>query len=540
MSGSYRGIVAMQTEFDYIVIGSGSAGAVLANRLVKAGKQVLLLEAGPRDINPMIHMPGGTQEVIKSKTNNWYLDSEPQSELNNRHLMQHRGKMLGGSSNINGMVAIRGNAQCYDDWEALGNTGWGYKDVLNNFKSIENWCDTDNDYHSSKGELPITRTNYDNIIYDRFIEAGLDLGMPANDDFNGRTQDGVGRYHANVYKGQRVGTSRAFLNPLKDNANLTIETNILVEKIVVENGRATAVQASRKGKAFTFTARKEIVLSAGAFNSPQLLMLSGIGNKEKLEKLGIAVVKDLPGVGENLQDHLSFLFNYPCSLPVTMNGPANSLLQQALIGLNYLLFKKGPATHNMIEAGAFCYSRDDLNAPDIQLHVVPTLMYNLTDKVPKEDGISIRACNLTPKSRGFVDLYTANPKDKPRIDFQFLSNEADWPVLLHIFDLVEKLSKSKAWQGILGDETKGASQCKTDAEKIAFIRQFIETDYHPVGTCKMGQDAMAVVDASLKVHGIEGLRVADASIMPNIVRGNTNIPCMMIGDKAAELILSDA
>jgi choline dehydrogenase len=528
-----------QASFEYIVIGSGSAGGVTANRLVKAGKRVLLIEAGPSDSNPMIHMPGGTQEVIKSKALNWSLDSEAIPELNNRTMVQHRGKMLGGSSNINGMVAIRGNKECYDEWERMGNKGWGYSDVLKNFKAIET-SDINDEYHGQNGEVPIYRTSYDNIIYDRFIEAGLDIGLPKNEDFNGKTQDGVGRYHANVANGQRYGSSRAFISPIKKQPNFSIETNMLVEKIVIDNGRAVAVKASRKGKQFTFNASKEIVVCAGAFNSPQILMLSGIGDENRLKALSIPVVKHLPGVGKNLQDHLSFLFNYECSEPISMNGPANSLIGQAKIGLDYFLFKKGPATHNMIEAGAFCYSKEGLPAPDIQLHVVPTLMFNLVDKVPKQHGISIRACNLTPLSVGEVDLYSNDPKQQVKIDFQFLSDQRDLPVLLATFDLVEKLSKSPKWQGILSDEVKGASSCKTDEEKIAFIREYIETDYHPVGTCKMGHDDMAVVDDKLKVHGIEGLRVADASIMPKIVRGNTNIPCMMIGDKAAELMLADA
>jgi choline dehydrogenase len=527
--------------FDYIVVGAGSAGGVVANRLAKSGKyKVLLLEAGPADKNPMIHMPGGTAEVIKSKKLNWYLDSEPQTELNNRRLMQHRGKMIGGSSNINGMVAIRGNRECYDHWASLGNEGWAYDEVLNNFKSIENWCDTDNEYHSSKGELPIMKTLGDSILFDRFIDAGKELGLPVNDDFNGKNQEGVGRYHANVYKGQRWGTGRAFLDPIKHLANFTVEAGVLVEKVLFEGTKAVGIAASRKGKPLKYKANKEIVLCGGAFNSPQLLLLSGVGSKTKLDKLGIPVVKDLPGVGENLQDHLSLLMNYGCSLPITMNGPANSLLQQMGIAFNYFVHKKGIGSLNMIEAGAFWYSKEGLSAPDIQLHIVPALMYNLVDKPPKEHGISIRACNLTPHSRGYVDLYTADPKDKPRIDFRFLTDDRDKAVVIEAFRLVERFMKADAWKGIMGEETKGGSKAVSDEEILAYVREYIETDYHPVGTCKMGHDDQAVVDSRLRVHGVEGLRVADASIMPTIVRGNTNIPCMMIGDKAAQLILEDA
>lgn len=420
-----------------------------------------------------------------------------------------------------------------------GNQGWAYKDVLKNFKSIENFCNTDTEFHSSQGELPITLTNFDNIIYDRFIAAGRELGMPANDDFNGKTQDGVGRYHANVFNGKRIGTGTAFLKPLKDNPKLTIQTHALVERIVIENGCAKAVDVTIKGKKKRFYANNEIILSAGAFNSPQILMLSGVGDQQALKQQGIELKKHLPGVGKNLQDHISFLFNYECNQPITMNGPANSVWQQLLIALQFFLLKKGPAAHNMIEAGGFGYTQENLTAPDVQFHVVPTLMYNLVDNVPKQHGISVRACYLTPNSRGEVGLYSNKPSQQAKIDFKFLSDERDIKPLLEIFDMCERLAKADAWQGLIGKEVKGASDCKTREQKIGFIRKFIETDYHPVGTCKMGNDAMAVVDSQLKVHGIEGLRVADASIMPTIVRGNTSIPCMMIGDKIAEMILSN-
>jgi len=311
-----------------------------------------------------------------------------------------------------------------------------------------------------------------------------------------------------------------------------------IKKIVFENQVARSVITRKKGKRQTFSANKEIILCGGVFNSPQLLMLSGIGDATALQSHGIDVVNHLPGVGKNLQDHISLLMNYPCSEPLSLNAMANSLPLQIATALNYFLFKKGAAACSNIEAGVFYQSRPGLTAPDIQLHAIPSLFHDLLEQPPREHGLSIRACNLTPYSRGFVDIRSVNPDDAPKIDFNFLADERDLPVLIAAYKLVNQMCSAKVWRGSLGTEYKGGTNDKSDEDIVAFIRQYIETDYHPVGTCKMGNDDNAVVDADLKVKGVAGLRVADASIMPTIIRGNTNIPCMMIGDKAASLMLS--
>lgn len=524
--------------YDYIVIGAGSAGCVLANRLsANPAHKVLLLEAGPKDSNPMIHMPGGCAEVLKSNKLNWKFVSTPQKNLGGRVYEIPRGKTLGGSSSANGMVYIRGHASDYDDWAAAGNEGWAFKDVLPYFRRFEDFNRGSNDFHGAGGELFVAEAPGDNILFDRFIEAGVEIGHPKTDDFNGPQQEGFGRFHATIKNAKRWSSAAAFLRPAEGRPNLTITCNANVTRIILEGNKAVGVEYRSGSKTVQVQASKEIVLSAGAIKSPHILQLSGIGDEADLKAAGIPLKINLPGVGKNLQEHLDLLMRFEVKEPITLNG-MDKFPKNLLVAWDYFVHKKGIAACNNIEAGAFLRTRPELTRPNIQLHFVPCNMTGLTDKLPPQHGVTVHACNLRPKSSGTVKPLNADPMAKPVVDFNFLDNEEDWQVMLDSFVLLRDLMQAKAWGGLIGAEISPGTQVKSEADFREALGKCSDTVYHPVGTCKMGNDPLAVVDARLRVHGVQNLRVADASIIPSLIGGNTNAPSMMIGDKCSDMILN--
>jgi choline dehydrogenase len=525
--------------YDYIIVGAGSAGCVLANRLSKDPKNsVLLIEAGPKDNNPMIHMPGGCAEVLKSNKLNWKFESTAQKSAGNNVYEIPRGKTLGGSSSSNGMVYIRGHASDYDDWAKAGNNGWSYQEVLPYFKRFEDFNRGANEFHGAGGELYVAEAPSPNPLYDMFIQSGVEAGFKANDDFNGADQEGIGRFHATIKDAKRWSSASAFLTPVLDRPNLTVLTDALVSKVVLENGKAVAVEYTKKKKTQQVKANKEIILSAGTIKSPHILQLSGIGDSEELKQAGITPIIDLPGVGKNLQEHLDWILRFAIKEPLGLNG-IDRFPHNIKVAWDYFVKKTGVASYNNIEAGGFIKTSPELERPDVQLHFVPCNMTGLTDKLPPQHGVTLHACNLRPHSVGTVKAIDNKPNSNPEVDFGFMSDERDKPVMLAAFKILRKMMAQPAWQGMIGEELAPGAQVQTDEEILACLGANTETVYHPVGTCKMGQDETAVVDERLRVRGVSGLRVADASIIPSLIGGNTNAPAMMIGDKCSDMLLED-
>lgn len=524
--------------FDYVVVGAGSAGCLLAARLSEDPKnKVLLLEAGPSDNHPMIHMPGGVAELLKTNSHNWQDYSVPQQHLNNRKLFIPRGKMLGGSSGINGMVYIRGNAWDYDHWASLGNKGWSYKEVLPLFKRGEDNVRGANEFHGVGGGLRVINSPAESEIYDRFVNAGVEVGHPRCEDFNGADQHGFGRFQATINDAKkRCSSAVAFLTPaVRQRPNLSIVVNAQVTQILLEGKRATGIEYVQKKKVHKINANKEIILSSGTLKSPHILQLSGIGRGEDLKMAGITVKHELPGVGYNLQEHLDVTVNYGAN-ELTHNADATKIHLMAKTALQYFIFKKGIAACNMIEGGAFTKSTPDKKVPDIQMHFVPVYMTGLIDPLPKQEGMTIHACQLRPKSTGWIKPASNDALQKPQVDFNFLSDSSDMDTLVACYEQLRDLMTAKAWKGCVTGTIRPQQVLEKRADIEAYVRANADTVYHPVGTCKMGSDAQSVVDDQLRVHGIEGLRVADCSIFPTLIGGNTNAPAMMVGEKCADLI----
>jgi len=525
--------------YDYIVIGAGSAGCVMANRLsADSNNKVLLLEAGKKDTSPFIHMPPGVGQLLNSTKYNWFFNTAPEPNLNDRELYWPRGKVLGGSSSINGMIYNRGHARDYDQWRQLGNKGWSFEVVLPYFKKSMNQERGADDFHGVGGPLNVKDSNAPTELHQLFIDAGVEAGHQYNPDFNGAEQEGVGPYQVTKIDGQRCSAARAFLTPILARENLKVRTEARIVSIELDGKIARSVKYDRKGKPREEEAAKEIILCAGAVQSPQILQLSGIGDPALLNEFNIDVKHELQGVGQNLQDHLDVVVQHHCTAP-DMTLDKVTKLHRALPALiEYLLFETGPGTESPLEAGAFVKSQEDLETPDLQLHFIPAFMIDHGRERGPGPGMCTHVCHLHPQSRGEVTLRSADPFDDPLIKANYLSVESDLDVMVKGVKIVRKIYATSVLEPYLGEEYETSRGQESDAEIREFIRQNAETLYHPVGTCKMGSDAMAVVDDQLRVHGIEKLRVVDASIMPTVVGGNTNAPTIMIAEKACDMILA--
>jgi choline dehydrogenase len=524
--------------YDYIIVGAGSAGCVLANRLSEdAQTRVLLLEAGPSDWNPFVHMPAGLAKLIGHKGVNWDYNTAPEPGLDQRRLWWPRGKVLGGSSSINAMCYIRGNPRDFDEWEALGATGWGWQDVLPYFKRSEGNSRGASALHGGDGPLGVSDPRYQNPLSPVFVEAARQAGLPLTDDFNGEQQEGFGWYQTTTRGGSRSSSAEAYLKPVRGRKNLKVLTGAVASRITFEDGRATGVVYSIAGKgAYCEGASKEILLCGGALNSPQLLMLSGIGPAAHLRQHGIEVLVDAPGVGGNLQDHLDVCTMQRCTQPITYDK-TNDLM----IGLQYYLFKQGPGTSNIAETGGFLRSRfaeDD--RPDLQFHFVPAQLDDHGRNQMPGFGYTLHACYLRPRSRGRVSLVSNQASDKVRIDAGYLNDPEgrDLKMMVECVKVSRQIFAQPAFAPYRGQELFPGEQVQDDAGIVEFIKRKAESIYHPVGTCKMGSadDREAVLDPQLRVRGVQGLRVVDASVIPKLIGGNTNAPTMMIAERAADLI----
>ena len=538
-------MAAAKDHFDYIIIGAGSAGCTLAARLTEdPNVTVCLLEAGGKDANILIHMPAGVGELIKAKgPHNWGFWTEPEPNLNNRRLWWPRGKGWGGSSSINGMIYIRGHARDYDQWRQMGLTGWSYADVLPYFKRSETLEDGADQYHGDKGPLYVSKGKSPNPIFSSVINAGKQAGFKITDDFNGFQQEGFGPYHLTIKDGRRWSAAAGYLREAIGRPNLTTITHARTTRLIIENGVCKGVEFAKdaKSKRRIVWADKEVLLAAGAVQSPQILQLSGIGDPDELKKHGIPVVHALKGVGQNLQDHLDVILGWETTGVKTAYS-YNKGLARLATGLNYLLFKKGIGRTNMLEAGAFIRSRPDLDRPDLQIHAVMAIMQDHAKVVVEKDGFSLHVCQLRPESKGRVGLLNADPFADPAIYANYLSSEEDKRAMREGVKIARKVAAQEAFAKFQPKEYGDSAKAQTDEEIDAWIRQNAETIYHPVGTCKMGAetDPMAVVDAELKVIGLKGLRVIDASVMPTLVSGNTNAPTIMIAERASDLIRGKA
>ncbi|MQQ07685.1 choline dehydrogenase [Epibacterium sp. SM1979] len=526
---------------DYVIVGAGSAGCAMAYRLSEAGKSVLVIEHGGTDAGPFIQMPGALSYPMNMSRYDWGYKSQPEPGLNNRQLVTPRGKVIGGSSSINGMVYVRGHAGDYNHWSDAGAQGWAYSDVLPYFKRMENWHESgqggDPDWRGTDGPLHISRGPRDNPLHAAFVEAGQQAGYPVTSDYNGEQQEGFGPMEMTVYKGQRWSAANAYLKPALKRDNCTL-IRAFARKVVIEDGRAVGVEVERGGKVEVIRANAEVILSASSLNSPKLLMLSGIGPAAHLAEHGIDVIADRPGVGQNLQDHLEFYFQWACTQPITLFKYWN-LFGKAFVGAQWLFTKTGLGASNQFESAAFLRSDKGVDYPDIQYHFLPIAVRYDGQAAAEGHGFQVHVGPMRSPSRGNVTLSSADPKDDPKIFFNYMSTEQDWIDFRKCIRLTREVFAQDAMKPFIKHEIQPGMDLQTDDELDGFVREHAESAYHPCGTCKMGSvdDPMSVVDPECRVIGVEGLRVADSSIFPRITNGNLNGPSIMTGEKASDHIL---
>jgi choline dehydrogenase len=524
--------------YDYVIVGAGSAGCVLANRLsADPDQKVLLLEAGGADSSMYIHMPGGLARLVGNPRVDWQYYTEPEPELGGRQLYWPRGRVLGGSSSINAMCYTRGHRLDYDEWASLGAQGWDHASVLAYFRKAEDQARGASDCHGVGGPLSVEDLRFRNPLSAVFVEAGAACGLPHNADFNGPSQEGVGFYQVTQRAGRRCSGAVGYLRPVQQRANLEIRTHCLAARVLFRGLRAIGVQYLRGGALHSVYAQCEVLLAAGAVASPQLLLLSGIGPPDDLRALGIPVVAPSPEVGSNLQDHLDFCTLNKCTQAITYDFNA---WQELAVGLRYLLTRSGPGVSNVAEAGAFVRTHLAVDErPDMQLHFVPAQLDDHGRNRLAGHGFTIHSCVLRPRSRGRLSLRSARPGDPPRIQARYLTADPDLQVMLAGMELSREIMQAAPFAPFRGAEVFPGQGVATHAQLAAVLRRKAETIYHPAGTCRMGSDAGAVADCELKVRGVDGLRVVDASVMPRLIGGNTNAPTVMIAEKTADLVIGE-
>jgi len=528
----------MSMEADFVIIGSGSAGSAMAYRLSEDGRySVIVIEYGVPDVGPLIQMPAALSFPMNMETYDWGFSTEPEPHIGGGGRVTPRGKVLGGSSSINGMVYVRGHARDYDHWSESGARGWAYADVLPYFKRMENSSGGQEGWRGTSGPLYIQRGKRDNPLFHAFVEAGHQAGFEVTEDYNGEKQEGFGPMEQTIHNGRRWSAANAYLKPALKRPNVRLVKG-LARKIVLEGKRAVGVEIEAGRTFSTVRARREVIIAASSINSPKLLMLSGIGPAAHLKDHGIEVVADRPGVGQNLQDHLEVYIQQECTQPITLYSKLN-LFSKARIGAEWLFFKTGDGATNHFESAAFVRSKAGVEYPDIQYHFLPVAIRYDGKAAAQSHGFQAHVGPMRSKSRGSVTLRSANPREKPIIKFNYMSHEDDWADFRHCVRLTREIFGQAAFDPYRGAEIQPGAQVQSDDEIDNFIREHVESAFHPCGTCKMGalDDPMAVVDAECKVIGVEGLRVADSSIFPRITNGNLNGPSIMVGEKASDHIL---